>query len=178
MLKKIILPALLLIGLNANAAEDQTKGLVGVELGYINTTYTAPAPNIGYVDTDKVGAPSIGLKLGAKGEFYRVFVVGNYWNTSEYNHAGTIGAALQYLMHPSKSIDIFIGLNGGWINTIDTYWDPYYGVDAGLNFDVSEKIDIEIGARACVVNSSDIPYYTKNFVQGYASVIFKFTPPY
>ena len=181
MFKKIILPALLVAGMSASAAENtasETKGLVGIELGYINTNYTAPEPNPGDDDTDNVGAMSIGLKLGAEGEFYRVFVVGNYWNTSEYDHAGTLGGALQYLMHPSDTIAIFIGLNGGWINTIDTNWDPYYGADAGLIFDVSEKIDIELGARACTVDSDDTPYYARDFVQGYASVIFKFTGAY
>jgi hypothetical protein len=179
MLKKIILPALLLIGINANA--DDTKGLVGVSVGYINTTYNAPGTT--GTQTDDVGAPSIGLKLGAEGEFYRVFVDASYWHTDQYNHAGTLGAAIQYLMWPGwpkKTFNIFIGLNGGVINTIgDSDTNPYYGADLGVNLNLSDSFGIEIGGRAATVTgTADKDYYATQFYQGYVSAIFKFSEPY
>ena len=181
MLKKIMLPALLVMGMTASADEDVTKGLIGVEVGYIGTKYNAPGT--AGTETDTVGAPSIGLKLGAEGEFYRVFVDSRYWYTDQYHSAATVGAALQYLIRPAKAFNIFLGINAGWINTLtankdETNSDPYYGVDAGVNFDVADNFGIEVGARYANVNSSDKDYITSEFYQGYVSAIFKFTGAY
>jgi len=181
MLKKIMLPALLVMGMNASADEDVTKGLIGVEVGYIGTEYNAPGT--GGTETDSVGAPSIGLKLGAEGEFYRAFVDSRYWYTDQYHSAVTVGAALQYLIRPVKVFNIFLGINGGIINTLsngsgDTASNPYYGVDAGVNFDIADNFGIEVGARYANVNNSDKDYIATQFYQGYVSAIFKFTGAY
>lgn len=173
-----MLPALLVIGMSAHAEEESTtKGLIGVQLGYINTTYNVPAVDGG--GTKHVDSPSIGLKFGAEGDFYRVFIDTNYWYTDEYASAMTVGLAIQYLVRPAKFFNIFMGLNGGLVNTQgnkDT--NPYYGADLGVNFDIGEKFALEIGGRACAVDSNDKEGTIDDFYQGYVSAIFKFTPPY
>jgi len=177
MLKKIILPALLVMGMSAHAEEGSAKGLIGVQVGYIGTNWNIPAAQGG--GTETVGSPSIGLKFGAEGDFYRVFIDTNYWYTNEYDSAGTVGAALQYLIRPSKVFNIFVGINAGFINTVeDINANPYYGGDLGVNLDFSEKFGLEIGGRVAAVDSHDKEGTARNFFQGYVSAIFKFTPPY
>jgi len=177
MLKKIMLPALLVMGMSAHA-EDATKGLIGVQVGYVGTNWNVPTADGG--GTKDVGGPSIGLKFGAEGDFYRVFIDTNYWYTDEYHSAGTIGGALQYLIRPAKVFNIFVGLNAGFINTAGTVTDanPYYGGDLGVNINFGEKFGLEIGGRAAAVDSHDKDGTARNYYQGYVSAIFKFTQPY
>ncbi|MEJ2468134.1 MAG: hypothetical protein P8Y65_04240 [Campylobacterales bacterium] len=177
MLKKIMLPALLVMGMSAHADEDSVKGLIGVGAGYIGTEYNEEGS--GGDSSDTVGAPSFNLKLGAEGRFYRAFIDGSFWYTDEYHSAGTLGVALQYLIRPAEAFNIFLGVNGGYINTIgDTEGDAYYGVDAGVNLDLSENFGIEVGGRAAGVSGGNSDYAATAFYQGYANLIFKFTGDY
>jgi len=112
----------------------------------------------------------------------------NYYGVSDddYNYVATYGVELDYLIHPSKSFDIFLGINGGMANIeqIDTYGlkrtssDPYIGGAAGVNIHMSQSIDIELGARMLFMDISntrqDIKYTYNTLASGYASVIFKF----
>jgi len=158
-------------------AEDATKGLIGVQAGFIGTNYNVAAVDGG--GTDTVGSPTIGLKFGAEGDFYRVFVDSNYWYTNEYDSAYTLGAAIQYLIRPAKAFNIFVGLNAGFANTQGTFEaNPYFGGDLGVNINFGEKFGLEIGGRAAGVDSHDKDLRIRNFYQGYVSAIFKFTQPY
>jgi hypothetical protein len=168
---------LLVMGMNASADEESTKGLIGVGASYIGTEYNQP--DSGGTETDQVGAPSFNLKLGAEGRFYRAFIDGTFWYTDEYHSAGTLGLALQYLIHPVESFNIFLGVNGGYINTIgETEGDAYYGVDAGINLDLAENFGIEVGGRVAGVSGGNSDYAATAFYQGYVNAIFKFTGDY
>ncbi|WP_345986091.1 outer membrane beta-barrel protein [Sulfurimonas sp. HSL-1656] len=177
MLKKIVLPALLVLGMNAYAEEDAAKGLIGVEFGYVDTNYNTEG--FSGDETSEVGTGSLGLKLGAESRNYRVFIDSSFWYTDQYKKAGKIGASLQYLIPLGDAFNIFMGLNGGVINSIgDTDVDPYYGADLGVNLNLSESFGIELGARYCDVSDSNADLAITDMVQGYISAIFKFSSDY
>jgi len=176
MLKKIMLPALLVMGMNASADEGSVKGLIGVEVGYMGTEYNVPEVDGG--GTDNVDSASFGLKLGAESRHYRAFIDSRYWYADEFKSAYTIGGALQYLIRPSEVFNIFLGVNAGVINTIeDTDTDAYYGVDAGINLDVAENFGIEVGGRAAACDGNKDLRATAIY-QAYVSAIFKFDTDY
>lgn len=190
MIRKLVLPALLVVGMNANAEESyyqnewDSKGLIGIELGYMGTEmkYDTGSTDINgdpIFDEKTVSTGSIGLKFGAETKHYRFFLEGKYWNADEYNDALAVGGALQYLIRLDEMFNIFLGINGGTVNTTDNEWDPYGGVDAGVNLDLATNFGIELGARYDAVGSgSNEDKKLKDFYQAYISAIFKFTGDY
>lgn len=190
MIRKLLLPAMLVFGLSAQADGDDfqdewdTKGLIGVGIGYMGTNYKYNTGNIDIndepiYDEETTSSPSLALKLGAESKHFRFFVEGQVWRTDEYNDGSTIGGALQYLIRLDEMFNIFMGVNGGWVNTVGDSWNNYGGVDAGVNIDFSESYGIEIGARYDAVSSgSRSEGKLKEFYQGYVTAIFKFTGDY
>jgi hypothetical protein len=176
MLKKIMLPALLVLGINANA--DDAKGLIGVEVGYVGMDVYKP--NSTTNQTEKIDAASFGLKLGGESRFYRAFIDARVWNARDVDRCYTVGGALQYLINPAEFFNIFMGVNAGVAHSVkdSNAVDPYYGLDAGLNFHITESFDIELGARYSEVMGSKDAYIMDDFYQGYISAIFKFTGEY
>jgi len=142
----------------------------------------------GQATNDNASLAGAGLKIGAQSNDYRLFLTANYYDSSDdtYNYVATYGVELDYLIHPSNSFDIFLGLNGGIANIelIDeqnlkrTSSDPYIGGAAGINMHMSQTIDIELGARMLFMDISNtrnnVKYTYNSIVAGYASVIFKF----
>jgi len=186
MLRKLVLPAFLLLGMNANAADDdffQSTGLIGIEAGYMGTEYQAydgtyDVNGNKIMTQESTSSLSLGLKMGAESEFYRAFVEGRWWSTSDYNDAITIGGALQYLIPLNNKMNIFLGVNGGGLN-VKSEFDPYAGVDAGMNFDLNDNLGLEVGTRySHVFIEDDEPEKIDHFYQLYVSVIFKFHNDY
>ena len=173
MLKKIMLPALLVMGMSASADEGSVKGLIGVEVGSMGNEIVAEDGG-----KDNVNTASAGLKLGAESRHYRVFIDARYWYADEFYSAGSIGGAVQYLIRPAEMFNIFLGVNAGFVNTIgDTDTVPYYGMDAGFNLDMSEDFGIEAGVRAAACDGKDYKEATTLY-QAYVSAIFKFDTDY
>ncbi len=182
---------MLVAGMSASASDDyyqdewDAKGLIGVEVGYMGTNFQKKgAQNIDdsyNVDKLTTSSASLGLKLGGETKYYRFFVEGRIWNTNEYNNGATGGIALQYLIPlDGESLNAFIGVNGGFINVLDTdAWDPYLGADAGVNINMNPNFGIEVGLRYSGVDVADREYDKVNaFYQGYVTAIYKFTGDY
>jgi hypothetical protein len=184
MLRKLVIPAMLFLSVGAYADDSSSsniwgdKGLIGIEVGYVGTDYTKKTLFNPSGNEETASSASIGLKLGGESKHYRFFVEGQYWNTdNDYEGAVTVGAALQYLIRLNEHFNIFLGVNGGSINSYGSEWDPYAGGDAGVNFDLNDAFGIEVGGRYCGVGTSD-DLKVKDFYQGYVSAIFKFTGDY
>jgi len=164
------------------------ESLVAVEGTFGALNVDQESLTTGLAVNENVNLAGGGLKIGAQSENYRVFLNANYYGVSDddYNYVATYGAELDYLIHPSKSFDIFLGINGGIANIeqIDIYGlkrtssDPYIGGSAGVNVHMSQTIDIEIGARMLFMDISNtrqnVKYTYNTLASGYASVIFKF----
>lgn len=190
MLRRLVLPAVLVMGINAGAddsalqGEWNSKGLIGVEVGYMGTAYRTDTGNSDInddpiIDDDTASNVSLGLKFGAETKFYRAFLEGRIWNSDDYNRASTLGGALQYLIPVGKMVNIFLGINGGAINSIDAEWDPYFGGDAGVNVNFSEDYGLEIGGRYSDVDVKSTDYgKVDSFYQLYVTAIFKFSGEY
>lgn len=184
---KIVLVSLVmgssLLADSSSIFSDGTS-LVGIE-GGIGTMKTelesTPAVKKDY------NVPSVGLKIGAEYGNYRIFLSGRYFSQSDFDYITTFGVEGQYLFNVSKAANIFIGANAGIANMkflVDgesssrSISDPYLGGDAGVNFHVNEKFDIELGARVMSLVSENsmngITYKFDNIVSGYASLIYKY----
>jgi len=176
---------LLVLGINAHAAEKRSlsegyAGLIGIEVGYIGTEMqnshlpgNIVSGNLLY--TEKRDNASLGLKLGGESRHYRAYIDMRVWKDSDYGTSGTIGGAFQYLIPVGEKFNFFLGLNVGGINTVDSEFDLYYGGDAGINFDMTDNLGLEVGVRYSDVdvNAKDIEK-ADYFYQGYVAVVFKF----
>ena len=164
------------------------ESLVAIEGAFGTLSVDKENTLTGDASNHHVNLAGAGLKVGAQSDHYRLFLSANYYGSSndDYNHVATYGVELDYLIKPSKSFDIFLGLNGGMANIeqIDdqdkkrTSSDPYIGGAAGVNIHMSKVVDIELGGRMLFMDISNTRYnvkYTYNTIaSGYASVIFKF----
>ena len=178
------------MGMSASADDSffqedwDAKGLIGIELGYMGTNYQEDSGKQDIndnpiINTKTTSSPSIGLKLGGESKHYRVFIEGRVWSTDEYNNGAAVGGALQYLIPVAKTVNIFMGLNGGAVNTLDAQWNPYAGADAGVNLNFSRDYGVEIGARYSATDVGSDDYGKVNaFYGAYVTAIFKFSGDY
>ena len=183
-MKKMIVIVLGLLLIGSLYADDSTvRPLVGVELGY------------GKTDLQRVTTPSDdsskdtfvgGVKVGAEGEEYRVFISGRMYSIDDFDSAMAFGGEFQYLIRLQETFNIFIGLNGGMIDLelessegnreLST---AYFGGDVGVNVDISESIGIEAGVRYMHIDYDHtlqgVTYNIDSIIHAYASLIYKFS---
>jgi len=171
-----------------NAAESSS--LIGLEGGYSSVasevTDRAATPN--RYTQDKSAMGNLGVKIGAEGKNYRVFVGGRYYFTdAKYDSLTTYGVDLQYKFNFSSAFDVFVGAGIGMANAkfnvpteafTRTISDPYYSGDVGVNIHMNESFDLELGARylslEALNSKSNVDYNFNNIMTGYASLIYKF----
>jgi len=195
-MKKIVSSILLLSSVYASAGENyfqnewDAKGLIGLEgsLGSTQMKQTEENPNGGehVIVSDKKTAFAGGLKLGGESEHYRLFLSGRYHGVTDFDSVLTLGAEMQYLIRAGEHFNIFMGVNGGQmvsqmtVGTIQyTANNTYAGGDAGINIDVFDNFGIELGVRGMKTlgDTSDVGSISF-IVEGYASLVFKFTGSY
>lgn len=174
----------MVLGTGAYADNTGDKGLIGVEIGYMGTEYRVDTGKLDINDrpiikNESSSSPSIGLKFGGESEHYRAFLEGRIWNTDDYDNGASVGGALQYLIPTGNMMNIFLGINGGVVNSVDSEWNPYAGADAGVNLNFSETYGLEIGTRYSAVDVKSDDYGKINdFYQFYVTAIFKFSGDY
>lgn len=181
---------MLVMGMNASADtfdnDFDATGLIGVEIGYMGTEYKKNTGKLDINDNpiisdETTSSPSIGLKFGGESRHYRAFIEGRIWSTGSdnYNNGASVGGALQYLIPTGDMMNIFLGLNAGVVNSLDSQWDPYAGADAGINLNFSESYGLEVGTRYSAVDVNSDDYGKINdFYQFYVTAIFKFHSDY
>jgi hypothetical protein len=170
---------------------NNTYSLVGLEGGYSSMDYER-GTNLNNTQY-KVNMPHAGLKVGAESEDFRVFLSGRYFYDSAktYDYVTTYGAEVQYKFNVAKSLDFFIGANGGIANMkfrgttsagaqetfSRTIQSPYFGGDIGTNIRLSDSTVFELGGRVMSLqadNTKDATTYRiGNIVSVYASIIFR-----
>jgi len=181
-LTKVVLATLMA---TAPVMAFDTVSLFAVEGGYSNLS--ADVNQNGYTVQDS-GMGNFGLKLGAEGENYRVFLSGRYFLAEEGNTVATAGAELQYKFNFSEPVDFFIGVNGGAaylkagpsddgvLPSVSTT-APYMGGDVGFNFHATPEVDLELGIKymhiSDTVTQGSTTYDFNSISTAYASVIFK-----
>jgi len=125
---------------------------------------------------------SVGLKVGAQTDDYRIFLSARHYDVEDLNSLHTYGAEVQYMFNFSKPVNFFIGANGGIANITaaavgvpsESETATYYGADAGFNLHATELIDLEIGARYMGLQDVVVGgVVVDDIVTAYASVIIK-----
>jgi opacity protein-like surface antigen len=152
MWKKLLVPVLVFGAVSAMAGSSDfsaspSKVFVGVQLGkaWVQGTHES---DLNY----KTDGLSYGIRLGAQNQEWRTMVTFDRFKNDEASYErGEIHA--DYLFHfdmDSMGVGIvpFIGLNGGYANyeakggINESGWT--YGGEAGVIFDVSENIDVDV----------------------------------
>lgn len=183
-----------------SAYDGTTKSLVGIETGYGQFDYSAANQdniNMGRTSSSE-DFGIIGLKIGAENEDFRLFLDANYYQVSgAFDYANSVGGSLQYLLFITNDFNFFFGINGGLMNikVVDSgigksyeYSDPYFGGDIGFNYDITDLLGWEIGARYVNIDAENTQYYedpesgdtlsrtykVEQMINVYTSLIFKF----
>ncbi len=181
-----------LLVLSLHAGDWKTQSLVGIEGGVssfdLNNNTGAPS--------DSQSPASIGLKIGAEAQTYRIFLGGRTYSVNDqFDYANSFGAELQYLFRFSSHFNIFAGINAGIMNmefddafgNVREISQGYFGGDLGANFSLNHNFDIEVGVRYMNLNAENTHYvddgtgtktpYTydiDNMVTTYVSLVYKF----
>ena len=196
MLRKSVGSLMLLASVYASAGENyfqnawDAKGLIALEgaVGTGQTKLTQPAVGGGdfVVTSESNTAVGAGFKLGGESEFYRLFLSGRYHEVDNYDSVVTLGMEMQYLIRAGENFNVFLGINGGVMNSQATVGaieysasNPYAGADAGVNIDIIDNFGVEVGVRMNKsLSGSDEIGSVDNLIEGYASLVFKFTGAY
>lgn len=184
---KSLFVASLLIALPLMADNDS---LLGVELGYAGIdTQRSATPQI---TTKTYTLPNGGLKIGAEGDDYRLFLDLHYYaNSDRFDYLTTYGTEFDYMLHLSESANLYLGVGIGMANIkftptkhnatdlVRTLSDYYYSGTLGFNFEITNGFDLDLGARYTSINSNNtknsVEYNFDNLINGYATFIYKFT---
>nr|WP_275851794.1 hypothetical protein [Sulfurimonas sp. SAG-AH-194-C20] len=173
-----------LIGIICVSLNAQSKhSLFAIEGG---TSNLRAETNVGGYNIQKSNMGHFGLKLGAESEKYRVFFSARNFIAEPNNKLLTAGVEAQYKLNFSKSVNFFIGVNGGsayievgpdGVNPGLDVTTPYFGGDFGLNYHASELIDVELGAKYMLIDSTITQgttiYDFRDLTSFYGSIIFK-----
>jgi len=186
-LSKVVLAAMIASApLAAGEYSYGTHSLFALEGGATNIDIERAGATGGFNIT-KTNLPNIGLKIGAEGETFRVFLSGRYYDAEDFDALSTLGGEVQYLFNFSKHANFFLGANAGkafikiatdgTVPSVSTS-SLYYGGDAGFNFHASEMIDLEIGAKYMALDVNEkvgVDTYTvDSMITAYASIIIKY----
>lgn len=191
---KIFLAAALTVG-SLFASDDlfdyKSYSLFGIEAGYgsisseMTNTNTSPVT----FKTNDTQISNVGLKIGAQSENYRVLLSARYAKDfdSTFDYIANYEAEMDYLFNFSRQANFFIGVSTGMVYTkfimpgepfSRTTSSAYYGGNAGFNIHMSRLIDLELGGRMMLLNTSNIKsgveYKLNDIVNGYVSIIFKY----
>jgi len=186
---KNTLLAVLVTSLPLAASDDlgAEKSLIGIEAGYGNISSEITTTTT-YKTSDTKFA-SIGLKIGAESEHYRITLGGRYEkdNDSIFDYITNYEVEGDYLFNFSQMANFFIGAHAGWAYmkfTVPselysrTISNSYYGGNLGFNIHATKSVDLELGSRISLLNASNtksgVEYKFNDQVMGYFSVIFKY----
>jgi hypothetical protein len=181
-----------LLALSLQAGDWNTQSLVAIEGGASSFDLNN---NMGY-PSDSQSPATLGLKVGAESQNYRIFLSGRYYSVSDqFDYANSFGVEAQYIFRFSSNFNIFAGINAGVMNMefddtnaqVREISQGYFGGDIGTNISLNHNLDVEVGVRYINLNVDNTQYvenglgasvpYTydiDNMVNTYISLIYKF----
>lgn len=167
-----------------NADVYNTSSLIALEGSY--GMYDVENDDVPALDDREIFSGA-GIKIGAQTNNYRLFLSFRNNFVDGYDSSYSYGLEAQYLMNFSKYVNLYLGVNGGMINSIfdDSLANSrevessYVGGDVGVNLHLGSTIDFEIGARLSVLNDpiniqNGVEYTFGYISTGYASFIIKY----
>ncbi|WP_304544400.1 hypothetical protein [Sulfurimonas microaerophilic] len=165
-----------------------TKSLFAIEGGYSDLGANVYDSGVGISNLGKEngGMGTIGLKVGAQTENYRIFISARHYDADKLSRLNTYGAEAQYMFNFSEPVNFFVGINGGIANlrvtgttTYDTAYENlnYIGGDLGFNYHATELVDVELGYRFMTfkddIERSTYTYQLDRLQTFYVSAIIK-----
>ena len=182
MKKTAILLSSLLVSGSLHAADLNAKPLIGVELGFGGTDVKRTTTPLAESTEDSFNG---GINIGAENGEYRVFLNGRYYDIDGFDSVTSIGGEFQYLIPLQEELKLFLGVNGGMIDMefessegIREISTAYVGGDAGLNFEISDKMNLDAGVRYMMIDydhsmgTPTVTYNIDKIIQGYIGVNF------
>ncbi len=157
-LTAVLMSTLIGGSLYAGNYDMQSKGFLGVEVGYAT------------VDGEKAGgffhegsAVEYGLRFGAQSDEWRATFLFDYFNSTSDDQSVEKGFLMvDYFLFESQTdlnIRPFVGANVGLINYESTLVDAtdfVYGGQAGVVFGVNENIDLDLSYRYSLSGSERV----------------------
>jgi hypothetical protein len=133
-----------------------------------------------YFSGIKLGAEDIGLRLFLS---YRPALIDNY-----FTHSFGVELDSVIPITESESVKFFYGLMAGLVlyeivdknqtSGYDNATSPYYGIETGFTFEITPKIEIELGGRFTLTNindnSTDKSYVFDQFFASYLAFNYKY----
>lgn len=185
--KSLYLAALLLVGSTNLMAGKIGDSSIGIELGALNSDATYKLNGVSY-DGD-LDTTYEQLKVGKYFDFGRIGASVGIMNKEDGTDGYFIGTSYDYMFYNDSKLTPFVGANvsyswNEWKGAgITVDHDGYqYGVEAGAVYDISQSIEVEVGARylESTVDGSTTAFGNKievdvdSVVQYYVSLAYKF----
>ncbi len=182
----IVVLSNIIVFANSSSYNNDTKSLIGVEGSFSSFDVendSAAALN------DNVKYGSLGLKIGAQTDSYRLFLSARYNVIDGYDYAYSLGIEAQYLLNVLPNANIFLGISSGYFdlslkdseNDTRNFDSPYIGADLGFNIHLNEKFDFEFGGRILslsdsksIIDKNNVTYIFDNIAALYVSIIYKY----
>jgi len=123
---------------------------------YIYNTDSLVAFESGYSFFDSNSDANVGLKIGAQTNNYRVYLNANEIQVSKSIDQALFGTQIEYMFNFSKIASFYVGADLGYAKRSDkTDYNSYIGAEAGFDFHIDKRFDIQAGARSIKVKDLD-----------------------
>jgi len=186
MKKTLLLATVLLIGTSLMAGKVGDT-VVGLELGILNSDATSKINGVSY-DGDLDTTYEV-LKIAKYYNFGRLSGSIGKMNEKDGTDGHFIGATYDYMFYSNSKLIPFVGttLSYSWNELEDSgvsvEHDGFlYGIEAGALYNISEKIELEVGARylestvdgSTTASGNKIDLEVDSVIQYYISLAYRF----
>lgn len=184
MKKEILLASMMLMASTSAMAAKVGESGVGLEFGALKSNATS---SVNGVKSDgDLSTTYEALRYGKYYDFGRVGVSVGLMNEDKGTDGKFIGASYDYVFYNDSQFVPFVGASLGYSWNEANYDIKHngftYGVEAGLVYELSKELDLELGARyskanidgSKVVSGTNVTVDVESVTQYYISLGYKF----
>lgn len=184
MKKEILLASMMLMASTSVMAAKVGEQGIGLEIGVLKSGATS---SVNGVKSDgDLSTTYESLRYGKYYDFGRVGVQAGIMNEDKGTDGKFIGASYDYMFYGDSPVVPFVGASIGYSWNEANYNIEHngftYGVEAGLVYELSKELDLELGARyskanidgSKVVSGANVTVDVESVTQYYLSVGYKF----
>lgn len=159
--KIALLSTIIGASLYAGNYDSETKGFIGLELGYA-TVDGQKIFDDGLTNFTKGEDVEYGLRIGAQNNEWRATFAFDYYDNvdSDQNvEKALVMADYFFVKNPDATIRPFIGANFGAVNyesTLVDVTDFIYGGQAGVIIKAGESLDVDLSYRYSIAGSEEL----------------------
>lgn len=184
MKKEILLASMMLMASTSAMAAKVGEQGIGLEVGVLKSDATSSVNGVKY-DGD-LSTTYEALRYGKYYDFGRVGVLAGIMNKDKGTDGKFIGANYDYMFYNDSKLVPYVGASVGYSWNEANYnikHDGFtYGVEAGVVYELSKELDLELGARYLktnidgseVVSGANVTVDVDSTTQYYVSLGYKF----